>query len=208
MGDIIKGIEFVGAPTTIAIVVVGLFILLQVIGELAESMGKVVPEILKVRKYFSRKHKEKEEMQQAIKECKALLADFNAHYDADNITKRDNWMNKVNNSVKNNDQFIQDLDKKIDTLLASNASLQDQLDEVKSNVLENEADRLRSELFDCGNRCRRNIRLHPEEMEHIRVVFHKYSAVLKQNGPGEAEFRFILDYYNHQDFPTYHQPNN
>lgn len=208
MGDIIKGIEFVGVPTTIAIVVVVAFLLLQIIGEMSEAMGKVVPEILKVRKYFSRKRKEKEELQQAIKECKALLADFNSHYDADNITKRDTWITKVNNSVKNNDKFIQDLDKKIDTLLENNANLQEQLDQVKSNVLENEADRLRSELFDCGNRCRRNIRLHPEEMEHIRVVFHKYSNVLHQNGPGEAEFKFITDYYNHQDFPTYHQPNN
>lgn len=208
MGDIIKGIEFVGVPTTIAIAVVGLFLLLQIIGEVAELTGKVVPELLKVRKYFSRRKKEKEDMRKAIKECKDLLADFNSHYDADNIAKRDSWMNKVNSSVKNNDQFIQQLDSKIDKLLADNASLQAQLNQVKSNVLENEADRLRSELFDCGNRCRRNIRLHPEEMEHIRAVFHKYSAVLKQNGPGEAEFNFITNYYNHQDFPTYHQPNN
>ena len=207
MGDIIKGIEYLGIPTTIAIVVVGLFLLLQIIGELAELTGKVVPEILKVRKYFARKKKEKEEMQQALKACKELLADFNSHYDEDNIAKRDNWMSKVDKSVKNNDQFIQKLDGKIDKLLAANDSLQDQLNQVKSNVLENEADRLRSELFDCGNRCRRNIRLHPEEMEHIRVVFHKYSVVLKQNGTGEAEFKFITDYYNRQNFPTYHQEN-
>ena len=207
MGDVIKGIEYLGIPTTIAIVVVGLFLLLQIIGELAELTGKVVPEILKVRKYFSRKKKEKEEMQQALKDCKELLADFNSHYDKYNIAKRDNWMSKIDKNVKNNDQFIQSLDGKIDKLLTANDSLQDQLNQVKSNVLENEADRLRSELFDCGNRCRRNIRLHPEEMEHIRVVFHKYSVVLKQNGTGESEFKFITDYYNRQNFPTYHQEN-
>ena len=78
---------------------------------------------------------------------------------------------------------------------------------VESNVLENEADRIRAELFDCGNRCRRGIRLHPEEMEHIRVVFTKYSQKLKQNGTGEAEYDFICDYYNRQDFPEYHTHN-
>jgi hypothetical protein len=207
VGDLLKGIEYLGIPATIAIILVGMFLIFQIIGEIVEVSGKAVPEFLKVRKYFSRKKKEKEENKKMIKECKELLSEFNSHYDKDNITKRNDWMNGVNKSVENNDQFIQKLDSKIDKLLENNANLQTQLDQVKSNVLENEADRLRSELFDCGNRCRRHIRLHPEEMEHIRVVFNKYSNVLHQNGPGEAEFRFITDYYNHQDFPTYHQPN-
>lgn len=208
MGDLLKGIEYLGVPATIAIVLVGLFVILQIVGEIIEVSGKVVPEFLKVRKYFSRIKREKEENQTMIKECKALLSEFNSHYDDDNIAKRNNWMNKVDTSVKNNDQFIQKLDGKIDKLLEDNENLKNQLDQVKSNVLENEADRLRSELFDCGNRCRRNIRLHPEEMDHIREVYKKYSVVLHQNGPGEKEFNFITDYYNHQDFPDYHQKNN
>ena len=75
---------------------------------------------------------------------------------------------------------------------------------IKENVLENEADRIRAELFDCGNRCRRGIRLHPEEMEHIRAIYHKYKHVLKQNHEGDAEFDFINKYYNRQSFPPYH----
>lgn len=208
MGDLLKGIEYLGVPAAIAIGLVGLFIALQIIGEIVEVGGKAVPEFLKIRKYFKRKRKEKEENQQMIKDCRALLSEFNSHYDEDNITKRDKWMNKVDNSVKNNDQFMQILDNKLDKILSDNASLKSQLEQVKSNVLENEADRLRSELFDCGNRCRRNIRLHPEEMEHIRVVYTKYSDVLHQNGTGETEFNFITDYYNHQEFPAYHQKNN
>lgn len=208
MGDLLKAIEYLGIPATIAIALVGLFVILQIIGEIVEVSGKVVPEFLKVRKYFYRKKKEKEEEKQTLKECKELLSEFNSHYDEDNITKRNKWMNKVDNSVKNNDQFIQKLDSKIDKLLEDNANLKTQLDQVKSNVLENEADRLRSELFDCGNRCRRNIRLHPEEMEHMREVYKKYSKVLHQNGTGQAEFEFITDYYNHQSFPAYHQRND
>ena len=105
------------------------------------------------------------------------------------------------------DEKIDNMDKKIDKLLERNESLDNRLTRVEDNVLENEADRLRSELFDCGNRCRRGIRLHPEEMEHIRVVFTKYSQKLRQNGTGEAEYNFICDYYNHQDFPGYHTQN-
>ena len=102
------------------------------------------------------------------------------------------------------DEIIDNMDKKIDKLLEKNQKLDDRLTSVEDNVLENEADRLRSELFDCGNRCRRGIRLHPEEMEHIRVVFTKYSQKLQQNGTGESEYNFICDYYNRQDFPEYH----
>ena len=105
------------------------------------------------------------------------------------------------------DNKIDKMDKKIDKLLENHENLDGRLTRVEANVLENEADRLRSELFDCGNRCRRGIRLHPEEMEHIRVVFTKYSQKLRQNGTGEAEYNFICDYYNHQDFPGYHTQN-
>ena len=106
------------------------------------------------------------------------------------------------------DDTIDSMDKKIDKLLEKQEQLENRLSSVEKNVLDNEADRLRSELFDCGNRCRRNIRLHPEEMDHIRDVYDKYSKELKQNGPGEKEFNFITDYYNNQDFPAYHQTND
>ena len=203
-----KGIEFLGIPATIAIALVGLFLILQVIGELCELKGKIVPEFLKIRKYFKRKKQEKEETKQMIQECKQALLEFNSHYDPENIARRNTWMHGVDDSVRNNDQLIHTLDTKIDRLLENNENLTAQLEQVKSNVLENEADRLRSELFDCGNRCRRRIRLHPEEMEHIRAVYQKYSAVLHQNGPGEAEFKFITNYYNKQDFPDYHKKND
>ena len=106
------------------------------------------------------------------------------------------------------DEKIDRMDKKIDTLLENNKSLDDRLTRVEENVLENEADRIRAELFDCGNRCRRGIRLHPEEMEHIRAIYHKYKDVLHQNHEGDAEFDFITQYYNQQSFPAYHKPND
>jgi hypothetical protein len=106
------------------------------------------------------------------------------------------------------DEKIDKMDKKIDKLLENNQCLEDRLTRVESNVLENEADRIRAELFDCGNRCRRGIRLHPEEMEHIRAIYHKYKDVLHQNHEGDAEFDFITKYYNRQSFPAYHTQQN
>ncbi len=106
------------------------------------------------------------------------------------------------------DEAIARMDKKIDKLLETNQCLKDRLTRVEENVLENEADRIRAELFDCGNRCRRGIRLHPEEMEHIRAIYHKYKDVLHQNHEGDAEFDFINQYYNQQSFPAYHTQQN
>jgi hypothetical protein len=106
------------------------------------------------------------------------------------------------------DDKIDKMDKKIDKLLENNECLDSRLTRVENNVLENEADRIRAELFDCGNRCRRGIRLHPEEMEHIRAIYHKYKNVLRQNHEGDAEFDFITRYYNNQSFPAYHTQQN
>ena len=106
------------------------------------------------------------------------------------------------------EEKIDKMDKKIDRLLESHECLDDRLTRVEENVLENEADRIRAELFDCGNRCRRGIRLHPEEMDHIRAIYHKYKDVLHQNHAGDAEFDFINRYYNNQSFPAYHTQQN
>lgn len=114
----------------------------------------------------------------------------------------ESFMRKTQDAKIN--ETISNMDKKIDTLLEKHDSLDDRLTRVEKNVLDNEADRIRAELFDCGNRCRRNIRLHPEEMEHIRAIYHKYKHVLKQNHEGDAEFDFITKYYNQQSFPAYH----
>ena len=106
------------------------------------------------------------------------------------------------------DEKIDKMDKKMDQLLENHKTLEDRLTRVEKNVLDNEADRIRAELFDCGNRCRRGIRLHPEEMEHIRTIYHKYKDILHQNHEGDAEFDFITKYYNKQDFPAYHTQQN
>ena len=103
---------------------------------------------------------------------------------------------------------IDDMSKMMKQSLANDEAFKNRLDRVEKNVLENEADRIRAELFDCGNRCRRGIRLHPEEMEHIRAIYHKYKDVLHQNHEGDAEFDFITEYYNRQSFPPYHTQQN
>lgn len=122
---------------------------------------------------------------------------------------RKHIVNKIAQRKKiNKIDKIDQIDQKIDMLLKNDENFREELEKVKKNVLDNESDRIRAELFDCGNRCRRGIRLHPEEMEHIRTIFHKYTSVLHQNHEGETEYNFICNYYNNQNFPEYHQAND
>lgn len=102
-------IEYLGLPSTIAIGLVIVFFALQIIGEILEFKGKAVPEFLKVRKYFARKKEEREiiksfpalveEMKTQMSEMSAKFDNFTDHYNADNITQRNDWMEKINKHV-------------------------------------------------------------------------------------------------------------
>ena len=108
----IQYIEYLGLPGCIAIGLVGLFLFMQVVGELLEFKGKVVPEVLKVRKIIARRRKEKENMRKmaelypylqkvpaTLDSVAKLLSNVDAHYSHDNITMRDTWMSNVNHRL-------------------------------------------------------------------------------------------------------------
>ena len=54
-------VEYLKIPFQIAVVIIAVFFVMQLIGEILEFKGKVVPEIMKIRKYFIRKKNEKKE---------------------------------------------------------------------------------------------------------------------------------------------------
>ena len=70
--------------------------------------------------------------------------------------------------------------------------------ELKQIIFDNESDRLRGELFNCGNRCRRGIPLSLEEYRFIQSEWQKYNGKLHCNSIGEDEYRFIVKYYDSQ----------
>lgn len=130
----IQYIEYLGLPGCIAIGLVGLFLFMQVVGELLEFKGKVVPEVLKVRKIIARRRKEKESMRKmaelypylqkvpaTLDSVVKLLSNVDAHYSHDNITMRDTWMFNVNHRLdeaekarEENRQCIISLESKLD----------------------------------------------------------------------------------------------
>ena len=95
MGGIMDAIGFLGLPGSIAVVIVALFLIMQIIGELTELGGKVVPEFLKIRKYFKRKREEKEKQAKLLERLAEKLESFEGHYNPDNIARRNEWMRGV-----------------------------------------------------------------------------------------------------------------
>lgn len=96
-------------------------------------------------------------------------------------------------------QTVATLTEAVNESRNDNAAIMKRIDGLQEKVLLNESDRLKSELFACGNQCRRGIVLHPEEFDHIREVYKKYNEELGQNHNGTMEFEYIYNYYNSQE---------
>lgn len=190
----VQYIEYLGLPGCIAVGIAGLFFVMQIVGELLEFKGKVVPEILKVRKYFSRRRKEKENMRkmaelypslqrvpETLDSVKALLSNVDAHYSHDNITMRNSWMSNVDRRLgeaetarEENRQYIRSLESKLDKNNADTLSL---LIDSKRNTIINFADLVIDE----------NKPVTREQFHRIFKLYEEYEDIIEKNGLTNGE---------------------
>lgn len=99
---------------------------------------------------------------------------------------------------------IEKLNNKLDESLINDAKIQERLEKVEKNVLENEAERLKSELSTYYNKCCRGLQIFPEEMLRIDEVYDKYHNKLGLNHIGTKMYDAIEKYYKQQDFIKIH----
>ena len=189
----ISFVEYLNVPARIAICIVGIFFVLQIIGEFLEFKGKVVPEFVKVRKYFARKKTEKLETARTLKDVKVLLADVNAHYSEDNIAKRDKWMDWVNSRAQVYDSSI---DKLGDTLSDVAQALKDNTKMTEEMFVQSSRDR----IIDFANKASdEKAMVSREEFNRIFKVHKKYEDFLEErgltNGEVDIAYRIIKDSY-------------
>lgn len=186
-------VEYLNVPTKVAIVIIGVFFVLQIIGELLEFKGKVVPEFIKVRKYFARKKKEKAEAAQTLKEVKVLLGDVNSHYSEDNIAKRNSWMQWVNSRAEVYDSSI---DKLRDTLADVTQALKDNTKMTEEVFVQSSRDRIIDFATKVGDD---NAVVSREEFNRIFKVYDKYEKFLEErgltNGEIDVNFQVVRDGY-------------
>ena len=173
----INYIEYLNMPAKAAIVIVGLFLVMQVIGEFLEFKGKVVPEFAKVRKIFARRKRERQIIQDVsvtLDEVKKSLDEINAHYSADNITMRDKWMKLVNDKLEQYDGSLAELSHKLDKNSQDTLSI---LIENKRSVIIGFAELVIDESKPVTR----------EQFNRVFKMYQDYEGIISENGLTNGE---------------------
>lgn len=177
--------EYLDVPVKIGVIVIGIFCVMQIIGEILEFKGKVVPEFLKVRKFFTRRKREKEETAQTLKEVKQLLGDVNSHYSEDNITKRNSWMNWVNDRAVVYDESIVGITKSLSDVtraLDANTKLTEEM------FVQSSRDRIIDFSYKAADD---SIPVSREEFNRIFKVYDKYEKFLEEHDMTNGEIDIV-----------------
>lgn len=165
------------------------WIILNIIGEICEKKNKIVPEFMRMRKYFQRKKREKKEKEQLIKDVKVLLEDVNQHYSADNIAKRDAWMQWVNDRTKVYDASVDELKQLKQSIADGNALMLDLYININRNRIIDFASKVANETLVTSR----------EEFNRIFKVYKEYEEVLEKhhmkNGEVDVAYRVITEAY-------------
>ena len=111
----------------------------------------------------------------------------------------------VHNSQQANLQIdMNNLSSKIDLLIEANEKMDNRTKKIEEHILENESDRLKSELSMYYNRCCRGLQVFPEEMLRVEEVYDRYHNKLGLNHIGTNMYDAIEKYYKQQDFIKMH----
>lgn len=166
---------------------------MQIIGEFLEFKGKVVPEFFKIRKWFTRRKREKAEAAQTLKDVQVLLNDVNSHYSADNIAKRDGWMQWVNNRAEVYDESIKQLREALTEIMQA---LKDNTKLTEEMFIQSSRDRIIDFATKTSNE---NVMVSREEFNRIFKVYAKYEKYLEEhkmtNGEVDINYQIIKESY-------------
>nr|DAT72701.1 MAG TPA: hypothetical protein [Caudoviricetes sp.] len=182
-------IEYLNVPSQIAIALIAVLFVLQLIGEFLNFKGKAVPEIMSIRKYFARKKSERKvirELPNTIQDLKNIVNNIDKHYNADNISMRDKWIDSVNNKLMMEDKLVRDLDKK--------------LDEANKDIVSILVDNKRDTIIDFASRVSNSsVLVTKEQFNRVFKLYKEYEDLISKNGltNGEVDiaYRIIVESY-------------
>ena len=185
--------QHMGLPALIVTALIVLFFIMQIIGELLEFKGKVVPEFLKIRKFFQRRKQDKIETQKMIQDVRKLLSEVNEHYSKDNITKRNDWMQWVNDRSKVYDQSIIEIKT---NMAGVTAALNANTRMTEEMFIQSSRDRILDFATKVSDE---NVLVSREEFNRIMKVYNEYETFLKDhqktNGEIDIAYRIINEAY-------------
>lgn len=108
----LDSMQYLGMPTIIIVIVVAILLVMQVVGGVIEFKGKALSEIFHIKKYLARKKLEKEiliKLPETVDKLEKSVANINDHYNEDNISKRNDWMQSVNEKLDTDHTLIREL---------------------------------------------------------------------------------------------------
>jgi hypothetical protein len=167
----------------------GVWLILNIIGEILEKKNKIVPEFMKIRKYFKRKKEEKNEILKFVRDMKVFTDDIKIHYSPESLKRRDDWMDWVNSRADKYDSAVQELKDLKDDISRNNVLTLDLYININRHRIIDFASKVANE----------NILISKEEFNRIFKVYDDYEAVLAQhnmtNGEVDIAIRVIRDAY-------------
>lgn len=188
-------ISILELPEIVAGVLIVVFFVMQIVGEILELKGKSAPEILKIRKYFQRKKREREIIASLPKHFETIekfnaMADsiqtINEHYSNDHIEQRNLWMNGVNDKLSNDRN-------KIDMLSNDVRNMSSRLDQIWVDDHKDKIIKFASEASNPDKRLTR------EQFNRIFKVYTEYEDFVKEhdliNGETDIAAKIIKEAY-------------
>lgn len=184
-------IEFFSMPENVVIALMIIFGVAQGIGELLELKGKVVPEYLKVRKYFKRKREERDAIKkvpETLKNVEMLLSNVDNHYSKDNISMRDGWMKGVDTNIDEMRQWMRKLDEKLDKNSAVTLAIR--IENMRNTIID-----FAAYVSDESKMVTR------EQFKRVFKTYEEYEGIITDNGltNGEVDIaiHIIRESYEH-----------
>lgn len=175
-------IEFFRITGPWAIGLLGAYIVLNIVGEILEKCGKIVPEFVKIRKFFKRKREEKKSMMMLLEDVKVVVADFNSLCSTDNIQKRHAWENSINEDLEwihtQIRQYAESTDRIVDTLASNTKMTEDMFVEDSRDRIISFADKVSTPTVIVSHeQFRRIFRIHDEYEAFLRAHNRKNGEV-------------------------------
>lgn len=189
MDKTIEIAQWVGIPVSIVIGIAILYIITSVIGCILDFKGKIWPEIINWRRWSRRKKEEKEKQAKLLERLAEKLESFESHYNPDNIAKRNEWMQWVNDRAEVYDASVKEL-----------TTFKEALEVTKELTLDLYINVNRNRIIDfAGKVINENATVSREEFNRIFKIYDEYEAILekygKTNGEVEISIRIIREAY-------------
>ena len=189
MGEQVNALTYLGVPMIVIACALALLFVLNVIGSILDIKGKVWPSVVNFRGWRRKKKEEKDKQAKLLERLAEKLESFEEHYNPDNIAKRNDWMQWVNDRAKVYDASVKEL-----------TTFKETLEVTKELTLDLYINVNRNRIIDfAGKVVNEDATVSREEFNRIFKIYNEYEAILekygKTNGEVEISIRIIRESY-------------